>query len=98
MSSDFYPSSLSRNLIRTGAFAYRENVALGILNRAEDAARQQCDRFAAVGSFAAFPDFSRGPQAGRGTNARPVHSLGQLRLSTLAASLDKRSGIGPLPI
>lgn len=99
MSSDFYPSSLSRNLIRTGAFAYRENVALGILNRAEDvAARQQRDSFEAVGSFVAFPDFSRGPQAGRGTNTRRIHSLGKLRLSTLAASLDKRSGIEPLPL
>jgi hypothetical protein len=99
MSSDFYPSSLSRNLIRTGAFGYRENVALGILNRAEDAAARQRDqRFEAIGNFVAFPDFSRGPQAGRGTNARRIHSLGQLHVSTLAASLDKRSGIGPLPL
>jgi hypothetical protein len=28
MSSDFYSSSLSRNLVRTGAFGYRENTAV----------------------------------------------------------------------
>lgn len=107
MSSDFYPSSLSRNLIRTGAFAYRENVALGILNRAEDAAGgQQSDRFESASSFVAFPDFSRGPHTGRGTNALRIHSprhsprqsQGQSRLSTSAASQDERPGIGPLPL
>lgn len=98
MSSDFYPSSLSRNLIRTGAFGYRENVALGILNRAEDAAVQQDQRLEDASNFVAFPDFSRGPEAGHGTNALRIHSLGQLRLSTLAASLDERSGIEPLPL
>lgn len=97
MSSDFYPSSLSRNLIRTGAFGYRENVALGILNRAEDAASgRQDQRFEAAVSFVAFPDFSRGPETGQGTNALRIHSLGQLRLATLAASLDEHFGIRPL--
>lgn len=28
MSSGFYPSSLSRNLVRAGAFGYRENTAV----------------------------------------------------------------------
>jgi hypothetical protein len=102
MSSDFYPSSLSRNLIRTGAFGYRENVALGILNRAEDAAVQQDQRFEDTSNFLAFPDFSHGSETGHGTNALRIHyprqSQGQLRLSTLAASLDERSGIGPLPL
>jgi hypothetical protein len=54
----------------------------------------------------AFPDFSRGPQAGRGTNALRIHSSrysprqpqGQSRLSTSAASQDERPGIGPLPL
>ncbi|MDR6668964.1 hypothetical protein J2X71_005247 [Rhizobium sp. 1399] len=53
----------------------------------------------------AFPDFSRGPQAGRGMNALRIHSSrhsprqpqGQSRLSTSAAS-DERPGIGPLPL
>ena len=106
MSSDFYPPSLSRNLIRTGAFGYRENVALGILDRAEAAAGRQGDRFEAVESFVAFPNFSRGPETGRGTTTLRIHSLGhspvqpqgQSRPSTLAASLDEHSGIGPQPL
>lgn len=99
MSSDFYPSSLSRNLIRTGAFGYRENVVLGILNRAEKAAaRQQDERLDAAVGFAAFPDFGRRSDTAEGTKLVYVHSLGQSRLSTLAASLDERSITGPLPL
>ncbi|QWW66178.1 hypothetical protein [Rhizobium sp. WYJ-E13] len=109
MSSDFYPPSLSRNLIRTGAFGYRENVALGILDRAEAAGRQG-DRFEAAESFVAFPNFSHGPETGRRTSTLRIHSLGhspeqsqaqpqgQSRLSTLAASLDEHSGIGRQPL
>jgi hypothetical protein len=64
MSSDFYPPSLSRNLIRTGAAGYRENVALGILDRAEVAAAGRPGQsFGSSGTFAAFPDFSHGPNA-----------------------------------
>lgn len=99
MSSDFYPSSLSRNLIRTGAFGYRENVVLGILIRAEKAAAGQKDqRLDAACGFAAFPDFGKGSDTAQGTSFVYVHSLGQPRLSTLAASLDERSITGPLPL
>ena len=98
MSSDFYPSSLSRNLIRTGAFAYRENVALGILDCATDTARNPGNLSEAIGSFVAFPDFSGEAQTRRGTHRRRVYAAGQLPLSTLAAFLDERSGPGPRPL
>ncbi len=75
MSSDFYPSSLSRNLIRTGAFAYRENVALGILNRAEDAAgEQQDDRFRIRQQFRGFSRFQPWA-AGRPGDECAAHSF-----------------------
>ncbi|MBB3656465.1 hypothetical protein FHX15_001693 [Rhizobium sp. BK650] len=97
MSSDFYSPSLSRNLIRTGAFAYRENIVLGILDRAEDAAAGLEDgHFEATGSFAAFPDFSHGPNVPHAGS--PEQPEGQSRPSTLAASLDERSGLGPRPL
>lgn len=103
MSSNLYPASLSRNLVRTGAFGYRENVALGLLAIAETLSGDEGQRLDAVGSFLAFPDFSRRGDVSSGLSEMTsgdmrARSLGRPRLSPSAASLDKHSLIGPLPL
>lgn len=94
MSSDFYHASLSRNLIRTGAFGYRENAGPHILlNIADEVALLADDGRASLKDFTAFPDFGRKGQAGS-----PAISLGRQRLAVLAASLANRTVSGPLPV
>ncbi len=58
MSSDFYSSGLSRNLVRTGTADYRENAALH--QSMATASRSTVNRhgdFSAHASFTAFPSF-----------------------------------------
>lgn len=65
MSSDFYPSSLSRNLVRTGMLGYRENLALCALLMVDRPTQEPGFRNAGPEmDFAVFPDFS-GKAVGR---------------------------------
>ncbi|MCX8999608.1 hypothetical protein NOF55_21105 [Rhizobiaceae bacterium BDR2-2] len=94
MSSDFYPSSLSRNLVRTGAFGYRENAALHLLlSAAEDVARNAGHDRGSTVNFVAFPDFDRKAKTGP-----KVVSFGRTHLRTLALSRGKHPFTGPLPV
>lgn len=91
MSSDFYSSSLSRNLVRTGGLGYRENASLRLLLSAaeETAMRLDQDRGASSG-FTAFPDFGLQPDmvrrtfyAGRIRLSKPTLPFGKLPLNGL---------------
>ncbi|MDZ7927391.1 MAG: hypothetical protein U5L46_10010 [Agrobacterium sp.] len=84
MSSDFYSSSLSRNLVSTGGLGYRENASLRLLLSAaeENAMRLSPDRDTSSG-FVAFPDFGlqtdmvrRTFSAGRISLSKPAFSFG----------------------
>lgn len=95
MSSDFYPASLSRNLVRAGAFGYRENAALRLLlDAARNAVRRQDRDPGSAVNFMAFPDFGRKPET------RPqVLSSGRFRLRALTVTvLGKPPLAGPLPL
>jgi hypothetical protein len=65
MSSDSYPSNLSRNLVRTGTLGYRENLALCALLMVDRPTPGPGFRHAGPEmDFAVFPDFS-GKAVGR---------------------------------
>lgn len=88
MSSDFYSSSLSRNLVRTGGAGYRENVSLRFLLNAAEETAMRLDRGAPIG-FAAFPDFGL-----RTDFARSVPA-GRIRLSQGTLPFGKHPLAGP---
>lgn len=90
MSSEFYPPSLSRNLVRTGGAGYRENVSLRLLLNAAEETAVRLDRDAC---FAAFPDFGLHTDMVQ----KPV-SAGRIRLSKPALSFGKHPLTGlPFP-
>lgn len=58
MSSDIYPPNLSRNLVSTGTFGYRENAALCLLMKAaEDSTRDEKRAPRRIMNFLVFPSF-----------------------------------------
>ncbi|CAN7687867.1 hypothetical protein LJR030_003158 [Rhizobium sp. LjRoot30] len=92
MSSDFYPPNLSRNLVSTGAFGYRENVArcLSIV-LTEDATREKKRAPRRIVNFLVFPNFS----LDAGTAVQKVPSdPSHIRL--MVASLENRPLAGRL--
>ncbi len=92
MSSDFYSSSLSRNLVRTGGAGYRENASLRVLlGKAEETAGRLDQDHREASGFSAFPDFSRQTRM-----ARSLASAGRIRLTGPALPLQTNPLSGPL--
>lgn len=91
MSSDFYSSSLSRNLVRTGGAGYRENASLRLLLGAaeEKAVHLERARGEPIG-FSAFPDFSLQTHM-----AQRLVSAGRIRLSKPALPFGENPLSGP---
>ncbi|MBB4103680.1 hypothetical protein [Allorhizobium borbori] len=94
MSSDIYPSSLSRNLVRAGAYGYRENAVLGLfLTEVEGAGEEAGLGFASATTFVTYPDFGTMP------TVRPTAvNFGRNHLSMQAVSLGQRTAVGPHPL
>ena len=94
MSSDIYPSSLSRNLVRAGAYGYRENAGLGLYSTAaEGGVDEEGQSFAAATTFVTYTDCGTKPAV------RPrAINFGQNHLSMLAVSLGQRPAIAPHPL
>ena len=88
MSSEFYSSSLSRNLVRTGGVGYRENASLRLLlGKAEETAERVDYYRGEPTGFSAFPDFSRQTRM-----ARSLLSAGRIRLTNPAVEKNPLSG------
>jgi hypothetical protein len=79
MSSEFYSSSLSRNLVRTGGAGYRENASLRLLlGKAEETAERV--------------DYYRGDFSRQTRMARSLLSAGRIRLTNPAVEKNPLSG------
>lgn len=94
MSSDIYPSCLSRNLVRTGAFGYHENSTPSLLFAiAEGAVEAGASGFVPAMTFVTYPDFGAKP----GVRPQAVN-FGQSHLPMLAISLGQRPDTGSHPL
>lgn len=86
MSSDFYSSSLSRNLVSTGGLGYRENVSLLYVPGGSDSAGAFERGTRATTNFLAM-------SAGRDAVTEPLSDF-----RSLAISVGRHPFVGPLPL
>lgn len=91
MSSDFYSSSLSRNLVRTGGAGYRENASLHLLLGATESPTGRSEYLGQPTGFSAFPDFRL-----YADKARKTVSTGRIRLGKPILSFGEHPLAGPL--
>ncbi|MCL6708309.1 hypothetical protein M8R20_15015 [Pseudomonas sp. R2.Fl] len=89
MSSEFYLTNLSRNLVRVGTFGYRENVALRLLpGTAGEAPRQHEPRH----EHRPVITFQAVRATGRTAASPPAEVFGRSRLRRLAAPAARAPG------